>query len=323
MLGPAAAARGSARAASRWALSEEMSVGDCPDPIASVAPSPAARAVAYLAALLAAGLLVSILPAVLGGGELLRALAEGDVTRSAPFLLAASFLVATAFLAVTHLFLRRVDRQPWAWLLPPRRRGRDLATGALAGCGLVLLLMASLYLAGTLSLRGEGGAAGATAPLVWGGTTLAIVLLQSGAEEIACRGYLLRALAEWRGTGAALLASSMIFSLLHGLNPGTTPVALLNTALIGLLLGLIRLRRSLWTAIGFHAAWNYLIGFVLALPVSGIRWPGLLAVRVAGSPAWTGGDFGPEASLWLTGLLALAIVGMRVWRGDERACGRL
>lgn len=296
-----------------------------PGPAARASPGSAARVAAYLAALLAAGLAVSTLPAGIGGDALQRALAAGDGERAAPYLLAGAALVALAFLFVTHLFLRHIERRPWSLLLPPGAGARRFAAGALAGAGMLALLAALLAAAGVLRFSGGAGREAGAVPalLGWGAATLAIVLLQSGAEEVACRGYLLHALARWRGAAAALVGSSVIFGLLHGLNPGVTPAALANTALVGLLLGLIRLRGTLWAAIGFHAAWNFLMGFVLAQPVSGVRWPGLLATAAEGSPALTGGEFGLEASLPLAALIALAIAGLLIRPGHARALARL
>jgi hypothetical protein len=92
--------------------------------------------------------------------------------------------------------------------------------------------------------------------------------------------------------------------------------------LIGGVIGLIRLRLSLWGAVGFHAAWNLILAFVLGQPVSGLILPGLLATQIAGPALVTGGEFGPEASVILTALALLGGWGLWRWRGWDRAVRR-
>jgi len=71
--------------------------------------------------------------------------------------------------------------------------------------------------------------------------------------------------------------------------------------------------RSLWIPIGFHFAWNTTMGAVLGLPISGARIPGLLRAEVSGPEPWTGGRFGPEASVALAAFVLVA-ASFYVWR---------
>ena len=68
------------------------------------------------------------------------------------------------------------------------------------------------------------------------------------------------------------------------------------------------LTRNLWVGVAHHAAWNFTI-LLSGVPLSGIEdWRALapLHSRVVG-PAWlTGGPFGPESSLPVIAMSALA-----------------
>jgi membrane protease YdiL (CAAX protease family) len=143
---------------------------------------------------------------------------------------------------------------------------------------------------------------------------LAGFLLQGGVEEWLIRGYTYHALRErWRRS-VAILASSALFAVLHGLNPDVSAIALINTFLAGVILNLLVERsRSLWSAVLAHGVWNFTISSLVSLPVSGVLFPHLLSVSVQGPPLLTGGGFGPEGSAVLT-LLALPLVAALAFR---------
>ena len=80
------------------------------------------------------------------------------------------------------------------------------------------------------------------------------------------------ALVEAIGAGGAILVFSVLFGLVHLLNPGANHWGLLNTVLIGVVLSVAYLRtRALWLPWGIHFAWNATLGLLFGLPVSGIR----------------------------------------------------
>jgi uncharacterized protein len=57
------------------------------------------------------------------------------------------------------------------------------------------------------------------------------------------------------------------------------------------------LRGRLWLPIGLHTGWNFTEGGLFGASVSGTTAHGLYRVTLHGPPLFTGGDFGPEASL--------------------------
>ena len=159
----------------------------------------------------------------------------------------------------------------------------------------------------------------------WRETPLAgLALLVTGAmgEELFMRGLLLQFLARSLGPFAAVAATSIAFSLLHYGNPGFTDVALVNTALFGVLFGLAVVRgRSLWLAFGLHLGWN------AAQVVLGVNTSGItirltdLNFESRGAEWLAGGDYGLEGGVLATcmAILLAGIVWARPWwRGPQR-----
>jgi len=149
-------------------------------------------------------------------------------------------------------------------------------------------------------------------------------------EELFHRGFLITNLAEGLGgqrprAGMASVLSSVLFGLLHLTNEDATPLGALNVALLGLLFGLFYVRTGdLCWSIGLHFGWNFALGPCYGLAVSGYEpRVSLVLSEVSGAPVWTGGGFGPEASLLATGLLLVVLiiagVAMRPERNREGA----
>ncbi len=101
------------------------------------------------------------------------------------------------------------------------------------------------------------------------------------------------------GRYVAIFVSSFVFSLAHVLNPGAGFLSLVNIILIGVLLCVLYYRSgALWVPIGFHFAWNFLLGMFFSVPVSGMPVYGVLEVReVAEDGVVSGAGFGPEGGL--------------------------
>jgi membrane protease YdiL (CAAX protease family) len=135
----------------------------------------------------------------------------------------------------------------------------------------------------------------------------ALSIVAAVGEEIVFRGVLFRILEQGYGTLAAALVSSVVFGLLHVINPGATWWSTAAIALeAGLLLGsAYAATRTLWIPIGLHFGWNFAEGGIFSAAVSGGHEHGLLAGTLTGPALWTGGAFGPEASIVAT-LICLA-----------------
>ncbi len=263
---------------------------------------------------LAAGLL--LLVAIVVVGEVLRLLSPGPVAgpRSSlpsPRVLLPVYVVADAvLLLVSWVFLRLLDQRsfPALGLWFYRGWARELVLGIVLGGGLVVAVVA--ILAGGGWVRYHGWAVEASVVLLEMTKLAVFVGLAACSEELIFRGYPFQRLVDSVGPLVALLALSALFGAAHLRNPAATPLSTANTILSGVLLALTYLKtRALWLPIGLHWAWNFMMGPVLALPVSGYRFhPPLFRVEVSG-PAWlSGGSYGPEGSAILTVVSLLAIV---------------
>ncbi len=182
------------------------------------------------------------------------------------------------------------------WL---RQIAIGVALGIILQAGIAALLLATgalHYTVGTLH--------GANAWLKFAGD---IWLLAAAAtfEEIAFRGYALQALTEAGGAALAVVATSIIFGLAHLGNPNANFFSTINTVLAGIMLAIPYVRtRSMWTQSTLHWSWNFFMGPVFSLPVSGILFtPNIFSTHMAGAVWWSGGSYGPEGGA--VGTLAL------------------
>lgn len=144
-----------------------------------------------------------------------------------------------------------------------------------------------------------------------------IFILAAAAEEAMFRGYPLQTMTRAHLAWLAILITSVLFSAGHLDNPNVVRgFTFVNTALAGLWLSLAYLRtRNLWFPLGVHWAWNWTMGAVLGLPVSGIEnlTPNPLLHAEAVGPAWlTGGAYGLEGGAACT--LALILSSIFIWR---------
>ena len=158
--------------------------------------------------------------------------------------------------------------------------------------------------------------------LVWLGGFVLVAL----AEEIFTRGYLQFTLtrgfgeiyrwlfsesrANALGFWTAALVLSFYFGFGHRTNPGESPIGMFSAGLIGLAFCLSIWRTgSLWWAIGFHAAWDWAQSFLYGVADSGLIIQGrLFATHPVGKPVLSGGLTGPEGSIFILPVVALAAV---------------
>lgn len=208
----------------------------------------------------------------------------------------------------------------------------DLCFGLLLGAALMTGIFLVESALGWVTVTGSFRPSSPGVPFVFAILLpLAAFVLVGFYEELFSRGYQLRNMAEglnYPGLGprGAVLAawgiSSLLFGILHALNPNADIVSILNITLAGLLLGAgYVLTGELAVPIGLHIAWNFFQGSVFGFPVSGLNPPGgtFLATEQAGPGVWTGGLFGPEGGLLVTfatiiGIL-LTVLWVRLLRG--------
>ncbi|MBU3742665.1 MAG: CPBP family intramembrane metalloprotease [Candidatus Kapabacteria bacterium] len=100
-------------------------------------------------------------------------------------------------------------------------------------------------------------------------SSVGLTVMLAAGEELLFRGVVFQALHERFGAATAVLATSVPFGLAHLANPDAGAISTINTIMAGVALGaMVTTYRSLWVAIGFHAAWN--VGVAAAVgPLSG------------------------------------------------------
>ena len=201
------------------------------------------------------------------------------------------------------------------YTLMTRRAGRSLADagivtrGIFSETGIGLMIGGGVFSAiiGTMGAFGvyhPGSVNPHFRPFIPSALFLCIAVFQ----EFAVRGCIFQTLERRYGSGTALAASSLFFGLLHlgspveGLSTGQW---LMGPLFLSLETGLLfsaayLLTRRLWLPIGLHWGWNFFETSIYGTANSG-AWENdpntLFAGHVHGSFLWTGGAFGPEASL--------------------------
>lgn len=170
---------------------------------------------------------------------------------------------------------------------------KELGIGLLIGGALFTITIAVLAALGVYRSTGVGTAENLVEIFIGGGLAAGVF------EETLFRGVIFRILEEWLGTWVALAISSVLFGLVHLLNPNATMLGALSIILeAGVMLAAAYIvTRRLWLVIGLHAAWNFTQGGIFGVQVSGRPVKGLLQGTLSG-PEWlSGGAFGAEASV--------------------------
>lgn len=130
------------------------------------------------------------------------------------------------------------------------------------------------------------------------------------AEETLCRGYILGNLMNVTNKFVSLILSSLLFALLHILNPNLALLPMINLFLAGLLLGASYMyTRNLWFPISLHLFWNFIQGPVLGYNVSGTSTgSSVFMLNYPVKDSLNGGDFGFEGSILCSILSIIATI---------------
>lgn len=240
-------------------------------------------------------------------------------------------LTAIAAVPLTGLLLglclicrRYVDRRPMAsmGLVRPARSMIDgIVPGFFFGLAPIVIASIVLYFIGGFQLEGFSVSI----------ETLVMVpvfMLMAFQEEIVFRGYLLQNLIDIHRNRFGIVFTSIVFWLVHGMNPAawSSPVVSVNLIGAGVVLGLAyQFSRNIWFPTALHFGWNFGQGVLLSIPVSGITLDGILRLkRNETMPNWlTGGEFGLEGSIVITalevGMIVLLFCGLRSQQHEAAA----
>jgi uncharacterized protein len=225
-----------------------------------------------------------------------------------PTMTGQAVMLLAASLGAGWMLLGMEGRHPAALGFPLRRVAvRETLLGLALGCAVGAAAVAPIAAGGWVRWSLEPGTVAGL--LSAGALSLWMLAPLAAAEEALLRGYPLQALSEAWGPAAALVLTSALFGLLHAWNPEVSWAGLVNTGVAGLFLGALYLRTgSLWWASGAHLGWNWVHGYLLDLPVSGLDVADqpYLEGRASGPELLSGGGFGPEGSLLATAVLLAA-----------------
>jgi membrane protease YdiL (CAAX protease family) len=185
--------------------------------------------------------------------------------------------------------------------------------GVLIGMGMFAAVIANIAFLGGYHVHGFGSVTGAAG--IFGFMAAAAVT-----EELLFRGVLFRIIEERTGTWIALLLTGVLFGAMHLLNPDASLWGAIAIAVEAgfMLAACYAATRNLWVPIGLHFGWNFAAGGISGVVVSGNgASKGLLDATTSGPAVLTGGDFGPEGSLYTVGAGVLLTV-VFLWLARRR-----
>lgn len=189
----------------------------------------------------------------------------------------------------------------------------ELTAGILGGAAIALAVVGALWTLGWIVVDQGSAPTVGEEEVIWAPGWLhacMILFLGASSEELLFRGFGLQQLIRATNSWIAIIGTSVIFGLLHAGNPSASEVSLANTALFGCLFGFLLVRRrSLMTPIGVHFGWNFTL-VATGVSLSGLRIKLVDVTLTSTGPAlWSGGPYGPEASL-LTSLAIPIVIGV-------------
>jgi membrane protease YdiL (CAAX protease family) len=226
--------------------------------------------------------------------------------------LVAGLLTAVVAILVYGWVVRRTEhRTPVEVSL--KGAGAAISWGTLLGIALFGAVIAIIAVSGEYTINGLGTPASAVA-------LLGIMAGAAVTEELVFRGVLFRNVERWTGTWIALALTGSLFGLIHLLNANATLWGAIAIAIEagGMLTAAYIATRKLWVPIGLHFGWNIAASAIFSTEVSGSNTAqGLLDATMSGPTLVTGGDFGPEGSIYAVVFGVLA-TGVFMWLAYRR-----
>ena len=210
---------------------------------------------------------------------------------------------------VALLYWKLIEKKPLSEMGLTKRFGNYLI-GILAGVLLLAVSVAAIVFTGSIKYHGiYNNADILMILLLFGG-----FIIQGATEEILCRGIVLHTLKEKTSVAVAVDVSTVLFIMPHcsslfeqGVVYGILGVC--NLALISTIFSLLTIRfKSIWAACGLHSFWNAILYSVLGLNLSGNdeTVTAIFNMQSVGKNIWNGGEYGIEASIITTVVLAVA-----------------
>lgn len=200
-------------------------------------------------------------------------------------------LIGTTLLL--YFLMRLIDREPFVNLgFHTKGRRPDMLIGIIAGLIFMVAGFAVLQATGHLTVDRY---VFDFAEFLW---LLLLFVFVAFAEEMLLRGYVLKNLMLSMNKYAALVLSSLMFSIMHGLNPNFSWFSFFSLFLAGIALGITYIyTKNLWFPIAFHFSWNFFQSIV-GFNVSGMDMYSVVETNVSmENERISGGAFGLEGSV--------------------------
>ena len=222
------------------------------------------------------------------------------VTEQPQWLMLITLFSTALMIVVCVLFCRVIQKRGLGSM--GFRRGhivREYLVGALVGAGMIsaTILLGVLFGFYKISFAKPN----------WALFVLFLLgyFVQGMSEEVLCRSCLMVSLSRRNPLWLSILLSSLMFALLHVLNPGFGILPFIDILLTGGIFAVWTLKRgNIWGACAMHTFWNFFLGNVFGFSVSGTNadtGASLLIAETVGNAS----DFGPEGDLVGTAVLVI------------------
>lgn len=221
-------------------------------------------------------------------------------------------LTAVLGVVVYRWVVRRTERRE-PTELGLNGRGGKLGRGTLIGFAMFAAVIATIAFLDGYRVEGWGSPTGALG-------LLGFMAAAAVTEELLFRGVLFRIVEERTGTWIALALTGVVFGAIHLANPDATLWGATAIAIEAgfMLAACYAATRNLWVPIGLHFGWNFAAGGIFSVVVSGNgESKGLLEASTSGPVALSGGDFGPEGSLYAV-LAGVVLTVVFLWLAKRR-----
>lgn len=183
----------------------------------------------------------------------------------------------------------------------------DLMTGLLIGTLFISCVVAVLALMGVYRVDSVN--------IDWVGLLLSFAAFSIVAvcEEVLFRGILFRMIDERYGALLAFIISSLTFGAVHLMTVDFWTAIAISAEAGFMLAAAYKFRNNLWIPIGIHWAWNFTLGPIFGVGVSGISEDACALIpEISGPYILTGGDNGFEGSI-VTLVLGIATGVLLLW----------
>lgn len=220
---------------------------------------------------------------------------------------------------IALLYWKLIEKKPLSEMGLTKHFG-SYFIGTITGVLLLAISVVAIILTGNIKYHGVFENADILVIILFIGG----FIIQGATEEFLCRGIVLHTLKEKTSLWIAIAVSTVMFVIPHwsSLFAGETIYGVsgaANLVLISIIFSLLTIRfKSTWAACGLHSFWNAVLYSVLGLNLSGNdeTVTAIFNMQSVGKNIWNGGEYGIEASIITTVVLAIATV--LIWFANRK-----